>query len=88
MQEELEREVGRERSVHLADKARLPYTEAVLLETQRLASIAPSSLPHMTLSDTELCGYYIPKGTMVSAYATLCTSISEFKTCCYVDQVN
>lgn len=44
---------------------RLPYTEAVLLETQRIASIGPLTVPHRALKDTRLCGYFIPKVRML-----------------------
>ena len=50
----------------LADRARLPYTEATLMEVQRLASILPSALFHGTLSDVKIKEYSLPKGTQVS----------------------
>lgn len=40
---------------------RLVYTEAVLIETQRMASIAPSTVPHVALKDTQFRGHFIPK---------------------------
>ena len=39
----------------------LPYTEAVLMEAQRLSSIAPFTVPHYALKDTFIQGYFIPK---------------------------
>ncbi len=49
----------------LADRAKLPYTEATLHEIQRLGSIAPLGVPHETVKDVNLGGYRIPKGTSV-----------------------
>lgn len=43
----------------------MPYTEAVLLEIQRYASIVPFGVPHMTKSSTNLCGYEIPANTSI-----------------------
>ena len=41
--------------------SRMPYTEAVLMETQRLSSVVPISAPHCASKDTTLDGYDIPK---------------------------
>ena len=43
------------------------YTEAVILETLRLSSIAPVSVPHAATEDVKFHGYDIPKGTIVFA---------------------
>ncbi|XP_078081264.1 cytochrome P450 2J6-like isoform X1 [Mustelus asterias] len=63
--EEIDRVVGKERKPALEDREEMPYTNAVIHETQRLGNIAPISLPHQTFRDTEVMGYTIPKGTMV-----------------------
>ena len=44
---------------------RLPYTEACIMEIQRLGSIAPMAVPHRALKDVDINGYTIPKDTMV-----------------------
>ncbi|NXS09593.1 CP2DH protein, partial [Neodrepanis coruscans] len=41
------------------------YTNAVVHEVQRYGDIVPVGLPHMTYRDTELQGFFIPKGTTV-----------------------
>ena len=46
---------------------RLPFTNAALLETQRISSIAGGSLPHLVRRDTTLGGYHVPRGSIVSA---------------------
>ncbi|XP_067283028.1 cytochrome P450 2K1-like [Pseudorasbora parva] len=43
----------------------LPYTDAVIHETQRLANIVPMSIPHMTRRDMHFNGYFIKKGTCI-----------------------
>uniref|UniRef100_H3CWK2 Cytochrome P450, family 2, subfamily X, polypeptide 9 n=1 Tax=Tetraodon nigroviridis TaxID=99883 RepID=H3CWK2_TETNG len=64
VQEELSRVVGN-RQVRVEDRKNLPYVEAVIHETQRLANVVPMSLPHRTSRDTAFQGYFIGKGTMV-----------------------
>ena len=39
----------------------LPYTEAVLMEVQRMGDIVPLSVAHQALKDTQIQGYFIPK---------------------------
>lgn len=39
----------------------LPYTDAVLMEVQRIITIAPVTAPHRALKETKLLGYTIPK---------------------------
>ncbi|XP_076858094.1 cytochrome P450 2K4-like isoform X2 [Brachyhypopomus gauderio] len=47
------------------DRRNLPYTDAVIHETQRLADIVPMSLPHTTTRDVHFQGFFIKKGTCV-----------------------
>ena len=67
IQQEIDEIVGRNRLPRLAVKPQLPYTEATILEVQRLASIVAVNLPHRFSEDTSLLGYDIPKGTMLIA---------------------
>ncbi|XP_072014291.1 cytochrome P450 2U1-like [Amphiura filiformis] len=62
---ELDAEVGRNRMPTLKDRPRLPYTEATLLEMQRIGSIVPLGVPRAATIDTKLYGYDIEQGTMV-----------------------
>jgi cytochrome P450 len=39
----------------------LPYTEAALMEAQRLSNITPLAVAHKALRDTQLQGYSIPR---------------------------
>ncbi|XP_078688307.1 cytochrome P450 2J2-like [Branchiostoma floridae x Branchiostoma belcheri] len=66
VQEELDSVVGKSgRPPTLAQRPRLPYTEAALRETQRIRNITPLNLPHATAVDTAFRGYRIPAGTQV-----------------------
>ncbi|XP_037068456.1 methyl farnesoate epoxidase-like [Pollicipes pollicipes] len=46
-----------------ADRARLPFTEATMMEVSRRAPVAPLAAPHSALSDATFHGYTIPKNT-------------------------
>ena len=58
VQDELSSVVG-SRQIQIDDRKNLPYTDAVIHETQRLASIVPMSLPHITSQDVTFQGYFI-----------------------------
>ncbi len=60
VQEELNRVVG-SRQVRVEDRKNLPYTDAVIHESQRMANIVPMSLPHKTSRDVNYQGYFIKK---------------------------
>ncbi|XP_014696837.1 cytochrome P450 1A2 [Equus asinus] len=61
IQEELDTVVGRARQPRLSDRPQLPYMEAFILETFRHSSFVPFTIPHSTVRDTTLNGFYIPK---------------------------
>ncbi len=61
VQAEIDEVVGQNRKVSLEDKVSLPYTNAVLMESMRMATIVPMALPHTATSDLEIGGYKIPK---------------------------
>lgn len=65
LQAELDAEVGRQRQPALTDRQRLPFTEAVILETQRLGDIVPLLVPHQTLAPVTVGGYKLPAGVQV-----------------------
>jgi len=47
---------GTEREACYADRRLLPYTEAALLESMRLANVVPTALPHTLEEDVEVEG--------------------------------
>ncbi len=49
----------------LADRANLHYVEATILEILRFTSVIPLAIPHMSLKDSTIGGYVIPKGTQL-----------------------
>ncbi|XP_062567071.1 cytochrome P450 2B15-like [Saccostrea cucullata] len=68
--EEIKKNVGVDREVRLSDKSQLPYIEATLMEVQRIANIANSSLPHTATEDVVIAGHVIPKNSIVMGFLT------------------
>uniref|UniRef100_A0A8C2ZHQ0 Cytochrome P450 n=1 Tax=Cyclopterus lumpus TaxID=8103 RepID=A0A8C2ZHQ0_CYCLU len=64
VQEEVSRVIG-SRQAQVEDRKNLPYTDAVIHETQRMGNIVPMSLPHQTSQDVTFQGHFIEKGTTV-----------------------
>jgi cytochrome P450 len=60
-----ESDVGGRRLPSLADRSRLPYVEATILEVMRFKTILPLGLPRETTREVEVNGYTIPAGTSV-----------------------
>ncbi|THU95704.1 cytochrome P450 [Dendrothele bispora CBS 962.96] len=46
------------------DRSKLPYTEALMLETLRWRPVAPLAFPHRCMSEDVFEGYRIPEGTV------------------------
>ncbi|XP_060557494.1 steroid 17-alpha-hydroxylase/17,20 lyase-like isoform X2 [Ruditapes philippinarum] len=65
VQKEIDMVVGKDRLPGIDDRPNLSYTEAVLYESMRLSTVLPLGVQHMTICDTEVGGYKIPKGTEV-----------------------
>jgi cytochrome P450 len=64
-QAELDAVVGPDRLPGFADRAALPYVDAVLAETLRHAPPVPLGLPHRLSEDDTYNGARIPKGSLV-----------------------
>jgi len=64
VQQEIDEVLG-DRPPSLDDRGQLSFTEATIMEIQRLGSIAPMAVPHRALSDINIRGYKIPKDTMI-----------------------
>lgn len=64
MREEIDDVIG-SRPVSLADRDKMPFTDAVLTETLRAGNIAPFALPHTASYDVNWNGYLIPKGATI-----------------------
>ncbi|XP_071394150.1 cytochrome P450 2J2-like [Centroberyx affinis] len=65
VQAEIDRVIGQSRQPTMADRPRMPYTDAVIHETQRMGNIVPLGFPKMASKDTMLGPYFIPKGTAI-----------------------
>ncbi|XP_027335242.1 cytochrome P450 82C4-like [Abrus precatorius] len=64
-EEEIEKQVGRERRVEASDIKNLVYLQAIFKETLRLFPPGPLLVPHEAREDCYIKGYYVPKGTRV-----------------------
>ncbi|KAI6183427.1 (pine wood nematode) hypothetical protein [Aphelenchoides bicaudatus] len=65
MQAELDQVVGNDQMVTVSHKTQLPYTQAVVMELQRVANILPQNVPRRTTRDVEVAGYKLKKGTVI-----------------------
>nr|AJG01371.1 cytochrome P450 33C9 [Bursaphelenchus xylophilus] len=64
--EELDRVIGNERMITIADRAELNYVQAVCHETQRLANLVPSNVIHATTEDVNFEGYHLKKAQSIT----------------------
>ncbi|KAJ5915533.1 hypothetical protein N7466_011466 [Penicillium verhagenii] len=64
-QEEIDRVLGAGQLPKMADRANLPYINAVVKETLRWHPVAPMGIPHMSNQDDMYEGYHIPKGSLI-----------------------
>ncbi|GLD50505.1 cytochrome P450 2J6-like protein [Lates japonicus] len=65
VQAEIDTVVGSSRQPSLSDREKMPYTDAVVHEIQRMGNILPLNIFHMANKDTTVNEYTIPKGTIV-----------------------
>ncbi|MFQ6654968.1 hypothetical protein Gotur_025721 [Gossypium turneri] len=63
--DELDDVVGKDRLIQEYDLPRLNYIKSCAREAFRLHPIAPFNIPHMSLTDTTVADYFIPKGSHV-----------------------
>ncbi|XP_061101865.1 cytochrome P450 2F2-like [Conger conger] len=64
-QKEIDEVLGEKEQATFEDRHRMPYTQAMIHENQRVADTAPLAVFHATTKDTRLMGYDIPKGTII-----------------------
>jgi phenylalanine N-monooxygenase len=63
--DEIDRVVGKERWVQEYDIPELNYVKACAREGYRLHPVAPFNVPHVSMQDMIVAGYFIPKGSHV-----------------------
>ncbi|GCC33982.1 hypothetical protein chiPu_0012455 [Chiloscyllium punctatum] len=73
--------IGSYRRPAIEDRAKMPYTDAVIHEVQRYIDIVPMNIPHMATKDVEFRGYLIPKGTFViTVLSSVLKATSQWET--------
>jgi len=64
-QAEIDAVIGPNRLPDFQDRPSLPYINAVVKESSRWNLVLPLGVPHMSTTDDEYNGFYIPKGTVL-----------------------
>nr|XP_042905131.1 uncharacterized protein LOC107448862 [Parasteatoda tepidariorum] len=67
VQKEIMDVLGADREPEVQDQKNMPYTHAVILEIMRWKTIVPLNVLRYTTADTSVCGYDVPKHTIVIA---------------------
>uniref|UniRef100_A0A803TXB8 Cytochrome P450 family 2 subfamily J member 2 n=1 Tax=Anolis carolinensis TaxID=28377 RepID=A0A803TXB8_ANOCA len=62
---EMEDVLGSSHSVSYQDRKKMPYTNAVIHEAQRVKYILPVGIPRRCAKELHILGYHIPKKTLV-----------------------
>ena len=65
LQQQIDGIIERGRLPGLEDRYKLPLVHATIMETLRVCNTVDAAIPHYSLRDTTLCGYRLPKGTVV-----------------------
>ncbi|XP_039192299.1 cytochrome P450 2C31-like isoform X2 [Crotalus tigris] len=65
VQKEIEDVFGLSGSISYQDRKKLPYTNAVIHEMQRVKYILLFGLPRQSTKDVKMRGYHIPKGSFI-----------------------
>jgi cytochrome P450 len=75
-QEEIDQVLGG-RLPTVADRGKLPYVDAVVKEVLRWHPVAPMGIPHMSVEDDMLNGFFIPRGSLIMPNIWALTHDSE-----------
>ena len=67
VQKEIDDVIGASRMPSMSDMPSMSYTQAVLLEVQRIVDITPFGIPHKATADMRIGSYVIPSGTRLMA---------------------
>lgn len=77
VQEEIDNVIGENHTPTFKDRARMPYTKAVISEIQRCSDTIPMGAAHAVTRDTPFREFVLPKGTNV--FGMLTTSLNDPK---------
>ncbi|XP_056382391.1 cytochrome P450 2J4-like [Hyla sarda] len=78
--EEIDKIRGTRDHLDYEDRVHMPYTQAVLQEVQRFASVVALGVAHSPIKDVQLKGYTIPKGiTIITDLSSLHYDESQWK---------
>ncbi|KAF0876403.1 CP2A6 protein, partial [Crocuta crocuta] len=81
LHEEIDKVIGKNRQPKFEDRAKMPYTEAVIHEIQRFGDIIPLSLARRVTKDTKFREFLLPKGTdIITLLNTVHYDPSQFLT--------
>ncbi|XP_064003034.1 cytochrome P450 2J2-like isoform X2 [Pogoniulus pusillus] len=81
VQAEIDLVMGQVRQPALENRDKMPYTNAVIHEVQRMGNIIPFNVPRAAARDTVVGGYTIPKGTfMMTNLSSLMFDENEWET--------
>lgn len=62
---EVDKVVGKQRMVQESDIPKLNYVKACIREAFRLHPVVPFNPPHVSMNDTKVGNYFVPKGSHV-----------------------
>jgi cytochrome P450 len=65
MFDDIEENIGDCKLPETSDRVKLRYADAVVHEIQRFASLVPQGVAHCATEDGQVCGYDVPKGSLV-----------------------
>ncbi|MED6153461.1 hypothetical protein PIB30_102199 [Stylosanthes scabra] len=65
LQHEIETYAGHDQLLNESNAAKIKYLQNVITETLRIYPVVPLLVPHESSTDCKVCGYDIPKGTML-----------------------
>ncbi|RPD61592.1 cytochrome P450 [Lentinus tigrinus ALCF2SS1-6] len=71
-QAELDTVVGPDRLPDFSDQESLVYVNAIVKEVLRWHPVLPLGIPHSTVDDDELDGYFVPAGTVILCNVWAC----------------
>ncbi|MED6179928.1 hypothetical protein PIB30_005386 [Stylosanthes scabra] len=65
LQHEIQTHAGHDQLLNESNAAKIKYLQNVITETLRIYPVVPLLVPHESSTDCKVCGYDIPKGTML-----------------------